>query len=118
MALDPSGEHLAVGAIDGQVSLYSLISQDAPTRLYRSTCAESSSGSFCGFSGLDFLSSDRLLVAANAPSSGAAIIDVEANGTVVSKSTPWTLSHGQSSLMSAAPLSSGSSPIVFLLHTC
>jgi len=57
--LSPCADHLAIGATDGQVSLYSVdAAEEAPTRLYRV-----SSSSKVSFAGLHFVSPAKLIVA-------------------------------------------------------
>jgi hypothetical protein len=124
LALDANGERLAVGTIDGQVSLYSLEDpEEAPTRLFRAACTESymqtrsSSSSFGSFfSGFHFLPSGKLLVAAHGKGSGAALIDVDSSGTLAAESKPWICPDRESKLISAVPLKSGGNDIVLLLH--
>eukprot|EP00929_Paragymnodinium_shiwhaense_P060882 TRINITY_DN30399_c0_g1_i1.p1 TRINITY_DN30399_c0_g1~~TRINITY_DN30399_c0_g1_i1.p1 ORF type:complete len:986 (-),score=239.96 TRINITY_DN30399_c0_g1_i1:225-3182(-) len=109
LALSSSSEHLAVGAADHVVSLYSTSEPEAqPVRLHR--LVDELPGGVAGFAGMYFASPGRIVTAVHAGRS-AVVLDVDERGSLA-ESSP---TEGDGHLLKVAPLSHAQQPCVLLV---
>jgi len=113
LAIEPGGERLAVGASDGQVSVYSVTDpEEMPARVHRVVTREGPAT----FAGLHFVSSGQLAVAARGEAH-AALFDTEVRGPPVVESNSSRSPADDASLLTLAALGAEGSESLLLLDT-
>ncbi|CAK0844889.1 unnamed protein product [Prorocentrum cordatum] len=116
LAVAPEGGHLAVGAADGQVSLYSVDDpEQMPQKLHRAAPPRAGGAADApAFVGLHFfLSAHQLAVCCAGAELGAALLDAEARGGVVAALRPADV--GMGGLVACAPLGADGAPALLLV---